>query len=637
MAYNARKIISEHGAHRSALSTPGSARRVLSLSHTPGKEHVEEEERHGKKRLSARRTLSQPLVLSSDSSDGEPVRAKPPTGRSSAPAGKTSGTSVQPRRTIDRNKYRKALQDEDDEAGGGNEFDAALRKKQAAKQSWGAEGGPPAGPENTSSDVPASVTRKEHRDVLRSRGTSLPVARAPSALCYDVGGFLTFGPTALTSTTNLREFRGKVVLIGQQDLVHAGRFSSAGSSALIVAAKNPEHARVEYSCSKDTRIPVVFLSEVGALGLEHGSLVKMMFDVASESPVSERPKLSKNAHYRRVVSGSQEKVSPDSKVDSLHSHAVNEVSADSGTDSDKDAEFYLVRRRRKSATQSSRNQTPRGDPAPARSLPGSATYKAVNEIASDANDILTLDLNKQSSDAGAKNSLRLELVRKTPRKDQPPRSTATNSMVDDMMKGTSTEILRKIEVFSDSNTKGVRTEQFVAALAARLNEQLVCATEPRKRLDAIFRVRELCRAKPATVAPQVVSALIHLSGALDTFWVILAGPTSVQDDDSAASWLSAQVQNLILYLSALNLRGDDDLLLSVTADGRRRMPAPRGPGPEECRTLASIATSRHCARRSEHVTEKSAHLAILIICSLLTVRSHDMSFCLIRRHGRRSE
>ena len=210
-------------------------------------------------------------------------------------------------------------------------------------------------------------------------------------------------------------------------------------------------------------------------------------------------------------------------------------------------------------------------------------------------------------------------------------------MVDDMMKGTSTEILRKIEVFSDSNTKGVRTEQFVAALAARLNEQLVCATEPRKRLDAIFRVRELCRAKPATVAPQVVSALIHLSGALDTFWVILAGPTSVQDDDSAASWLSAQVQNLILYLSALNLRGDDDLLLSVTADGRRRMPAPRGPGPEECRTLASIATSRHCARRSEHVTEKSAHLAILIICSLLTVRSHDMSFCLIRRHGRRSE
>jgi len=69
----------------------------------------------------------------------------------------------------------------------------------------GDEAAPPSGSQKTSPDpLLRSGVPAQHRDVLRSRGTSVPVSRAPSALCYDVGGFLTIGPQAVTSTTNLR-------------------------------------------------------------------------------------------------------------------------------------------------------------------------------------------------------------------------------------------------------------------------------------------------------------------------------------------------------------------------------------------------------------------------------------------------
>ena len=85
--------------------------------------------------------------------------------------------------------------------------------------------------------------------------------------------------------------------MGMGDLVHAGRFSSAGACALVVTAKDPEEASHRYKCNKETRLPVVFISEVGAEGLENGSLVKVLFDVASQSPSAPKSKLSKNAQH----------------------------------------------------------------------------------------------------------------------------------------------------------------------------------------------------------------------------------------------------------------------------------------------------------------------------------------------------
>jgi len=540
MASNARKTISEHGAHRSLLSPPGSARRVLSL--TAGAASPAPTKGQDPKRFSARhkRTLSQPLNLSSDdSSDGGPERARVLLRRPSAtaPAPHRSqppqrGSSVQARKTVDRNKYRRVLQDEDDEADGVDGLDAALREKQAAKKTCGGEAVPPSGPQKTSPDL---RLRAQHRDVLRSRGTSVPVSRAPSALCYDIGGFLTFGPQVLTSTTNLREYRGKVVLIGQKDLVQASRFSCAGASALIVAAKDPEEARAEYKCCKETRIPVVFVTEVGAMALEHGSLVKMLFDVASESP-QEGPKLSKNAHFRRVIAGSQEKVSPGGQTVSQRSEAVTEISADSGTDSDKDAEFYLVRRRRQSG-QTSRNQTPRSDRMTSRRVQVSSASRAVTDV-HDGGEMLPSKMLRRNGDSQAHaNHVPLDLPNGAPEKCQTARVLV--GMVDDFMLGSPSEILRKVDRLSDKS-KGVSPDQFAAALAARLNQEL-SSPEPQRKWDAVFRTRELCRAKSDTFAPRVIQAVVQTPGALDAFWEILAGPTTVQDEDAASLWLSAQV------------------------------------------------------------------------------------------------
>ena len=588
MASNARKTISEHGAHRALLSPPGSARRVLSL--TAGTASPDPAKGQDAKRFSARqkRTLSQPLVLSSDdSSDGGPERARlllrrqgrtgagaPPPQRSQPPQ---RGSSVKARKTADRDKYRRVLQEEDDEADATDSVGAAVREKQAAKQTRGNEAAPPSGSQKTSPD-PLLSTSAQHRDVLRSRGTSVPVSRAPSALCYDVGGFLTIGPRALTSTTNLREYRGKVVLIGQKDLVHASRFSCAGASALIVAAKDPEEARTEYKCCKETRIPVVFVTDVGAMALEHGSLVKMLFDVASESP-QERHKLSKNAHYRRVISGSQEKTSPSTQ----RSEAVTEISADSGTDSDKDAEYYLVRRRRQSG-QTSRNQTPRIDHMLAQRAPISPVSRAVTYMV-DEGETTSSKMSRRNGDPQAHaNHGPLDLANGAVDRGQTARVLI--GMVDDLMHGASSDILRKVDLLSDKGNTGVSPDQLAGALAARLNQEL-CSPELQKKRRAIFTMRELCRAKSDTIAPGVIRAVVHIPGALEVFWENLARPQTVQDEDSVALWLSLQVQS---YWCALldSLRGDSHSGLFLIADCSRRLPSPCSFGAEECRASAPV-------------------------------------------------
>jgi hypothetical protein len=163
-------------------------------------------------------------------------------------------------------------------------------------------------------------------------------------------------PEKLSATTNLREYRGKVALLKLDDLAHAGRFSSAGACALVVIVKSPKASSYLYKCSKDTRIPVVFISEVDAGALEHGSLSKLLFDVVPNSPPPPAcTKISKNALQRRGLIASREDILPSGSSPKPPNNLI-EISSESSVDSDGDAEFCLVRRRE--IRRQSRGSTP---------------------------------------------------------------------------------------------------------------------------------------------------------------------------------------------------------------------------------------------------------------------------------------
>ena len=136
MATNTRRILGEHNVHRTTLSSPSAARRMLSLSvpHTPrlvvdGDNRADSAASKGK-RHGHTRSLSQPVLLSdsSDSDGGKPPRAvgtaggRPPS--SGALSGRAPARASSPRKNqgvtrnrkaLDRDKYRKALWDEEDD------------------------------------------------------------------------------------------------------------------------------------------------------------------------------------------------------------------------------------------------------------------------------------------------------------------------------------------------------------------------------------------------------------------------------------------------------------------------------------------------------------------------------------------
>ena len=199
---------------RKALSSPSSTRRVLSLSvpHTP-RLQLEGESMQAADpalRLQARhkRTLAQPLVLS-DSSDSSSDGAAPAGRRTEAAV--SLRTLTPPKKglgkaAMDKEKFRKVLRDEDEDAGpsarlgqvGKMRTNISFQSEEAALFTNRVVDVAPSGPQKS------PRRPREHRDVLRSRGSSLPVSRVLSALCYDVGGFMCVAPHNMTSTTNLR-------------------------------------------------------------------------------------------------------------------------------------------------------------------------------------------------------------------------------------------------------------------------------------------------------------------------------------------------------------------------------------------------------------------------------------------------
>ena len=201
---------------RKVLSSPSSTRRVLSLSvpHTPRLqlegESMQAVELRGKP-ARHKRTLAQPLVLS-DSSDSSSDGAAP-AGRRREAAISVQTLSLpkkgRGKAAMDKEKFRKVLRDEDEDAGPSarqgqvgkmrtNIMDDIYKAEEAALFANRVVDVAPSGPQKS------PRRPREHRDVLRSRGSSLPVSRVLSALCYDVGGFMCVAPHNMTSTTNLR-------------------------------------------------------------------------------------------------------------------------------------------------------------------------------------------------------------------------------------------------------------------------------------------------------------------------------------------------------------------------------------------------------------------------------------------------
>ena len=351
----------------------------------------------------------------------------------------------------------------------------------------------------------------------------------------------------INSHMHNREFRGKIVLLRQEDLVHASRFSSAGACALVATSKDPDAAGAEYKCSKETRIPVAFISDAGSQSLDHGSLVKLLFDVASSSPAPVTSKISKNAHYRRTLNGSKDATPPVGHTRSSRNlDHISELSADSGTDEDEDAEFCLVRRRHnRSATPSNvahlhHSPARRSHPQPA------PAYVAVSDVISDDESSISSRVDRRRNQ-DAKHCAHqahaqdwaVSAHTNLGRANSIPARTV-DSVIEELMNVKKSEVLRKVEQQSQALPAGVSADQLVAALASRIKQALT-SFDPRQKWDAIFRLRELCRTKSDSCAPKVVEAIIHLPGAPDVFWQILGGSTLEKDAATTASWLSAQV------------------------------------------------------------------------------------------------
>ena len=190
----------------------------MPLSNT-SKEGTASERSNGLSNRQAR-TLSRPPVLSdtSDSEDGQllPINVKPLLSSSQPGTNRTLG-----RRVIDKEKFRKALWDEEEpdllskrHLDGDSNDDAAdkpLKKSTEIMYNVGRAASTPPPGETT-------VQSSEHCDRLRTRGYSFSVKRAQGSQCYDVGGFMCVGPEKLNATTNLREYRGKVALLKLDDL-----------------------------------------------------------------------------------------------------------------------------------------------------------------------------------------------------------------------------------------------------------------------------------------------------------------------------------------------------------------------------------------------------------------------------------
>jgi len=350
----------------------------MPLSNT-SKEETASERSNGLSNRRAR-TLSRPPVLSdtSDSEDDQrlPINVKPLLNNSQPGTNRTLG----PRRVIDKDKFRKALWDEEEPA---HSADKPLKKSTEIMDSVGRAASTPPPGETT-------VQSSEHCDRLRTRGYSFSVKRAEGSQCYDVGGFMCVGPEKLSATTNLREYRGKVALLKLDDLAHAGRFSSAGACALVVIVKSPKASSYLYKCSKDTRIPVVFISEVDAGALEHGSLSKLLFDVVQNSPPPPAcTKISKNALQRRGLIASRGDILPSGPQPPNN---LIEISSESSVDSDGDAEFCLVRRRE--IRRQSRGSTPVFSKAD-KSIGHGKTQPKSSNISAQSENLLSSDFESE--------------------------------------------------------------------------------------------------------------------------------------------------------------------------------------------------------------------------------------------------
>ena len=607
---------------RAVLSSPSSARKVTAISvpHTPrlviAEEDIRPVEEVSKendtpatidtagrpqktvRQQTHRRSLSQPIVLSdsSDSDGGQGASAKLHysvqgsivTQSANSPPRK----SAQSTKAIDRGRLRKVMQD--NEEGDMMSVNAwmALEKHQegmrktvpkdakennSVKQAVVVRGTQIV--DDLSSDdeltgfrksAPRKVGRlsnttekephppKQHKDFLRVRGTSLPIWRALCANCFDVGGFLCASPVNLNATTNLREFRGKIVLMFSQDLVHAGRFSSAGACALVVISKDPEGSGNEYNppwCRKETKITVVFISESGAKNLNPGSLAKITFDVENDlSNVASEVKMSKNASVRRTSFGNKHGTSEDGKDASLQRSGISEeTSADSQSDNESDAEFCLVRRRRqlRGATPAKENLTSKIDKTPALKAHFSSTIVTASEAFPDDGSVVSSGLNQNSPRRGAEIQLRMveahaasivlsgintELgqagVKSTPMTD------SVGPFVEELMRAHCNDFLYKLDYAPLPEEKNNRV---IDAIAVRLNEGL-CSTDTVKKSDSIYRLRELCKTtKDESIAHEIVDAVIRLPGAVEAFWNILAGPPAGCKETSDEPWLRVQV------------------------------------------------------------------------------------------------
>jgi hypothetical protein len=649
---NARRVVSEHHVHRLALYSPSTPRRApaLSVPHTP--RLVVSQKEGGNSRASSargeaeaaaaaeapggrkpspyldRRTRLSQAVLLSDSSDdsgdgaGAPSVSNGPADHAGGGSGfkPVSGSRQKPvslRRQVGRDKLRRAMDDEDDEAAsaaGGlvkqtagrigtkivQEFGRALSAEVAAAAPRraslaGRDSAPPAGPQRSPRHP------REHSDALRSRGTSFPVFRALCAQCYDVGGFLCAAPRHLSATTNLRECRGKVVLMQQEDLAHGARFSAAGACALVVIAKDPEEAGNSSKCGRDIRVPVIYISEEGSKGLELGSLVKLLFDVASLSPpASASAKLSKNAHYRRILNSKEEAASgkieppqlaPQYRVDNAAD------SDDSDPDSDPDAEFCLVRRRRQSL----------------RLTPASAKPNAnIEQLVSHANDTVSQVASDDDSSIGynisAQRRNAARQLNKTTAVSAPTEETAsahcesmssrTDTVVEDIMQRDSSEMLRRVLHSTDPShmdlADGAASDQIVSALAIRL-QQAVCSQEIRAKRDGVARVRELCRSRAESIAARVLDAFIRLPGSLDALWYILAGPSSGPDIVSSELGLPAQIAAAVSLRHVALEQKNAELLLSC---------------PDSIEILSKVMISRTNEDLRQKVAALIANLAV---------------------------
>ena len=620
MQGSARRVLSEHRVHRATLSSPGAAHRAPALSvPTTPRLVVGAREREaalgeapaaapaaasapasGRKPLSHRRTLSQPVLLSDssdDSGDGAvaargpgPVQthAAGPAGRGTA--GPAAGSARKPgsvRRQVGRDKLRRAMQDDEDEDAGAagslvkqtagalgakiaDEFGRALSAEAEAAavaprraSLSGRDAVPPAGPQKS------PRRPREHHDVLRCRGTSLPVFRALCAQCYDVGGFLCAAPRQLSATTNLREFRGKIVLMQPEDLAYGARFSSAGACAFVVIAKDPEHAGSTSKCGRDIRVPVVYISDEGGKVLELGSLVKVLFDVASHSPQPATSKLSKNAHIRRSLNGTEGTAPANSEAAKPAPQQPLEDTEDSGTDSDDDAEFCLVRRRRQSrgATPASAKPNPSIEQIPARSAGVSHASSTVHEVVSDDDNSISARISWRRNVDRQLNKTPAARAACAPSEDtaaavcESSSSRAVDTVVQEIMQADSSEILRRVAQLTDpSLADDVGSDRVVAALSTRF-QQAVCSQEFQAKHDCVTRVRELCKGKSDSVAARVIDAFIHLPGSLDALWNILVGPTSGTDIESSPSWLPTQVAAAVCLRHVALDQKNVDLLL----------------------------------------------------------------------------